>query len=218
MFLGLSRTPRANLALDYQAAKDDPPVSAAAVEAAVPAAGPTAAAPVPGVTVLDEPVSGSIGNQLSAAVGPVAVIVDKDTSYVSNDAIKGGTVQVVEFLGRKALKVTKNSRNEIRVAFVLDKPIKLTGFRTLEFSVAGFDGAEGSYNFGLLWTSAKDTGERIGSFYVGRISNKEWVPIQANLAFDEQWGKNFTAEKELYCVQFWTNQAKAIYVSDLALK
>jgi hypothetical protein len=172
----------------------------------------------PEAVALKDPVTGASGNKLSGTVGPVTIVVDKDTSFTSNDAVQGATVQMVEFLGKKALKVTSNKKREIRVAFVLDKPKSVAGLSTLEFTVAGFSGGEGTYNCGLLYTSAKDTGERAGSFYVGRISDMEWTSVSANLGFDEQWGKNFSPDKELYCIQFWSGAGSTIYIADLALK
>jgi hypothetical protein len=172
----------------------------------------------PEAVALKDPVTGASGNKLAETIGPVTVIVDKDTSFTSNDAIQGATVQMVEFLGKKALKVTSNKRREIRVAFVLDKPKSVSGLTSLSFSVAGFSGGEGTYNCGLLYTVAKDTGERLGSFYVGRISDMAWTSVSANLAFDEQWGKNFSQDKEIYCIQFWTGAGSVIYIADLAIK
>jgi hypothetical protein len=172
----------------------------------------------PEAVALKDPVTGASGNKLADTIGPVTIVVDKDTSFTSNDAIQGATVQMVEFLGKKALKVTSNKRREIRVAFVLDKPKSVAGLTTLGFSVAGFSGGEGSYNCGLLYGVAKDNGERQGSFYVGRISDMAWTSVTANLAFDEQWGKNFTSDKEIHCIQFWSSAGSAIYIADLAIK
>ncbi len=173
---------------------------------------------VPQVIALDEPVGGASVNDLADTIGPVTVVVDKDTSYTSSDPIQGGSMRMVEYLGKKALEVTGNNHNEIRIAFVLDKPASLAGYSTLSFSVAGFEGWDGIYNCGLLYTDAKSSGERIGSFYVSRISAKEWVSVEADLVKNEVWGKNFSGDKVLYCIQFWTNQAKKIYITDLSIK
>ena len=172
----------------------------------------------PEVIALDEPVEGTSVNNLAETIGPVTITVQKDTSYTSNDPIAGGKIRMVEYLGKKAIEVTQNNNNEIRVAFVMDKPASLAGYSTLSYSVAGFQGWDGSYNCGLLYTEAKSSGERLGSFYVSRISPTEWVSVNADLVKNEVWGKNFSADKVLFCIQFWTNQAKKIYITDLSLK
>jgi hypothetical protein len=167
---------------------------------------------------LDEPVTGTSVNTLADTLGPVIITVDKDTSYVSNDPLQGGAMRMVKYLGKEALEVTANKYNEIRVAFVPDKPVSLKGYSTLSFSVAGFEGWDGIYNCGLLYTDAKSSGERLGSFYVSRISPKEWVSVKANLVKNEVWEKNFSESRVLYCIQFWTNQAKKIYIADVSLQ
>lgn len=219
MFLGLSRSSRADYAIDPA----DAVVAAAPAKPAAedkPAEALPAAAPAdPAETALDEAVGPASGNSLAESLGTATVVADKDTSFVSNDAVKGATVQMVSYLGKKALKVTKNARNEIRIAFVLDKPASATGKTSLQFSVAGFDGWEGSYNCGLLYADgAKPSGERAGSFYVGRVRKDAWTPVAVNLSFDEQWGKNFSPDKAIYCIQFWSNSSKVLYISDLGLK
>jgi len=218
MFLGLSRTPRENLAIDPADALVAPVAPAVAAK---PQSDAQPAAPAAAVaeTILDEPVGPSSGNSLADSLGPVTIVVDKDTSFTSSDAVNGASVQMVQYLGKKALKVTKNNRNEIRIAFVFDKPVTAAGRTSLQFSVAGFDGGEGSYNCGLLYAAgAKSSGERAGSFYVGRIQKSNWTPITANLSFDEQWGKNFAPDKEVYSIQFWSNSSKVLYIADLTLK
>jgi endoglucanase len=217
MYLGLSRTPRENYAIDPAdaAASAEPAKPAAAAEPAAV----VAAEPVAEEKILDEAVGPSSGTRLAECLGAATVVVDKDASFTSNDAVKGASAQMVEYLGKKALKVTKNGRNEIRVAFVLDKPAKAAGYASLQFNVAGFDGGEGSYNCGLLYSDgAKPSGERAGSFYVGRVQKNAWTPVAVNLSFDEQWGKNFSPDKDIYCIQFWSNSTKALYISDVILK
>lgn len=219
MYRDLAKTSRKKFAVKPPAAGKESKVIAAA-DTAVPAPAPAPAPEAPAVpleVILDEKVGPSSGNILAESVGPVTIVVDKDTSYISNDTVNGATVQMVEYLGKKALRVTKNSRNEIRVAFVLDKPAKAAGYTSVQFNVSGFDGWDGSYNCGLLYTESKSSGERLGSFYIGRISAKEWVPVTVNLSYEEQWGKNFSPDRDVYCLQFWTNQGKALYISDLAL-
>jgi hypothetical protein len=184
---------------------------------AVPA--PEAAAPAAPaqVVVLKEAVGPASGNRLADTIGPVTVVVDKDTSYTSGDPVPGADYQTVEFLGQKCLKVKPNARGEIRVAFVLDTPTSLAGYHKLTFKVAGVDGAGGTYNIGLLYTDAKASGERIGSFYVSAVSSTQWTTVEQNLATDEVWGKNFSEDRTLFCLQFWTNQPKSLYIADLAL-
>lgn len=194
------------------------PPAPAAVDKPVAAPAETPPPPAPDYTVLDEPVTGASANSLASTIGAVSIVVSQDLSYTDPVAVKGATVELVDFHGKKALRVTKNANSEIRISFLLDKPSSLAGYKTLEFSVAGFAGWEGSYNCGLLYTAAKDTGERTGSFYLGRILKDEWVTVKADLVKDEQWGNNFSEDKTLYCLQFWTNQSKYIYISDLALK
>jgi hypothetical protein len=167
---------------------------------------------------LDEPVTNTSVNSLAETIGPVTITVLNDTSYTSNDPIQGGKMRMVEYLGKKALEVTQNDHNEIRVAFVPDKPASLAGYSTLSFSVSGFEGWDGVYNCGLLYTEAKESGERLGSFYVSRISPREWTSVEADLVKNEVWGNNFSEDKVLFCIQFWTNQAKKIYIAGLALK
>jgi len=218
MYLALSRTQRADWAIDpAEAAPVLLPAKAAEAE---PAAETAKAAPAEASeTALDEPVGPASGNLLAESLGAVRIVVDQDTSFTSNDALKGATAVMVEYLGKKALKVTKNNRNEIRVAFVLDAAATAAGRTSLEFEVAGFDGWEGSYNCGLLFADgAKPSGERAGSFYVGRVKKLAWTTVTANLSFDEQWGKNFSPEKAIYCLQFWSNSAKALYIRGLTLK
>ncbi len=220
MYLALSRTQRSDWAIDPAEAAPVLLPAKASDAAPEPTAEAAKAAPAEvSERLLDEPVGPASGNLLADSLGPVIVVVDKDTSFTSNDALKGSTVEMVEYLGKKALKVTKNNRNEIRVAFVLDKPATASGRTSLEFEVAGFDGWEGSYNCGLLYSDgAKSSGERAGSFYVGRVKKLAWTTVTANLAFDEQWGKNFSPDKAIYCLQFWSNSTKALYISGLTLK
>jgi endoglucanase len=219
MYLGLSRTPRDTYAIDPADAVVSAEPAKPAVAAEPAAVAVIAAEPVAEEKVLDEAVGPSSGNKLAESLGTATVVVDKDTSFTSSDAVKGASVQMVEYLGKKALKVTKNGRNEIRIAFVLDKPAKAAGYTSLQFSVAGFDGWEGSYNCGLLYADgAKPSGERAGSFYVGRVQKTAWTAVAANLSFDEQWGKNFSPDKDIYSIQFWSNSTKVLYISDVTLK
>lgn len=53
---------------------------------------------------------------------------------------------------------------------------------------------------------------------MGRIKKDAWTPVTANLSFDEQWGKNFSPDKAIYGIQFWSNSAKVLYISDLTVK
>jgi endoglucanase len=220
MFLNLSRTPRRTFAVS----PEDAVAPVATADNAAPAAPAADTQPAPAAPVstpeviLSETVGPESGNTLAQTVGPVTIVVDRDTSFTSNDAVKGATVQMVEFLGKRAIRVTKNNRNEIRIAFVLDKPAMAAGHTSVRFSVAGFDGWEGSYNCGLLYGWANERGERAGSFYVGRVSKTAWTPVQANLSLDEQWGRNFSPDKEIYCIQFWSNQTQVLYITDLAIE
>lgn len=145
MFLSLSWTPRENIAIKAEIPALVPVTAASAATPAVTPATPAAAPLVvsPAEILLEMPVGPTSGNDLASSVGTVTIVVDKDMSFTSNDAIKGATVQMVEYFGKKALRVTKNSRNEIRIAFVLDKSAKLSGYTSLQFNVSGFDGWDG---------------------------------------------------------------------------
>lgn len=167
----------------------------------------------------DEKVTGDSYNSLAKDTGtPVSIVVNQDTSFTGDNPIKSQTVQVVEFQGKKALKIRANFSNEIRCAFVFDKPISAEGYKHLSFKIAGpFEGDGGAYNIGLLYTDAKANGERVGSFYSSHITDKEWTDAQIDLTADELWGNNFTPDKKIYCLQFWAGGQKYIYVTDLKL-
>lgn len=184
-----------------------------------PASQASTASEAPATTVLPvSQVDGTAGNKLADTLGSVAIVVDTDHSWKNVKALSGAQLEVVEHMGRQALKVTKNSRGEIRVAFLLEKPASMEGVSTLSYSVAGFSGWDGSYNCGLLYSDVQVSGERKGSFYVSRIAVEEWVDVEADLVKDEKWAKNFGTDKELYCIQFWSNSGKELFISDLALK
>lgn len=172
-----------------------------------------------GAVVLEEKVTNETGNNLKKTTGDaVTIVVNKDTSFKSGDAVKAPSCKVVEFKGEKALKIRANYNNEIRCAFVFDEPLSAEGFTKLHFKIAGpFTGDGGAYNIGLLYTEAKGSGERIGSFYSSHITDDDWTTVDIDLKADELWGNNFTADKKIYCLQFWAGGQKFIYVKDLEL-
>src|SRR5574344_2350429 len=174
---------------------------------------------LPGATLLEEEATDTTGNTLAADTGiPVKIVVDKDTSFTRNDPKKCPKPQVVEFKGEKALKIRCNYDNEIRCAFVFDKPISAKGYKHLHFKIAGpFTGDGGAYNIGLLYTDANDNGERKGSFYSSHICPEEWTTVDVDLTDDELWSNNFNADRTIYCLQFWCSAQRFIYVKDLSL-
>lgn len=174
---------------------------------------------LPGATLLEEEATDTTGNTLAADTGiPVKIVVDKDTSFTRNDPKKCPKCQVVEFKGEKALKIRCNYDNEIRCAFVFDTPLSTKGYTHLQFKIAGpFTGDGGAYNIGLLYTDAKPTKERIGSFYSSHIEPSNWTTVNVDLTKDELWGSNFNENRSIYCLQFWCSAQRYIYVKDLTL-
>lgn len=169
--------------------------------------------------VKGEQVTGDSYNSLAADTGaPVKITVTEDTSYTGTNPIKSQSIQVVKFQGKKALKIRANFDNEIRCAYVFDKPISAKDYKHLSFKIAGpFEGDGGAYNIGLLYTDAKASGERNGSFYSSHITPDGWTEVEIDLTADELWAKNFTPDKMIYCLQFWAGAQKYIYVTDLKL-
>jgi len=172
-----------------------------------------------GAEIVNEEVTNETGNNLKETTKiPVTIVVNKDTSFTSNDDIKSPSCKVVKFKGEKALKIRGNYSNEIRCAFVFDKPLSAKGFTHLHFKIAGpFTGDGGAYNIGILYTDAKGSGERIGSFYSSHITNDSWTTVDLDLTKDEIWGNNFNENRNIYCLQFWAGGQKYIYVKDLEL-
>lgn len=166
---------------------------------------------------LSEKVTPTTCNTLATTIGSCTIVVDKDTSWKDIKSVKGADVEVVEYLGEKCLRVTSNYNTEVRVAFVLDKPTSLKGFKNLKFSIAGFEGVPGTYNCGLLYTDYNNNGERTASFYLSDTKVDSWTDVNASLVSDEQWGNNFNNSRTLYCIQFWTSATKAIYIKDITL-
>ncbi|NLC92915.1 MAG: hypothetical protein GX677_05550 [Treponema sp.] len=167
--------------------------------------------------LLNEKVGPTSCNTLATTIGACTIVVDKDTSWKDIKSVKGADVEVVEYLGEKCLRVTSNYNTEVRVAFVLDKPTSLKGYKNLKFSIAGFEGVPGTYNCGLLYTDTNNNGERKASFYLSDSKKDAWTDVSANLVSSEQWGNNFNDSRTLYCIQFWTSATKAIYIKGLSL-
>lgn len=168
-------------------------------------------------TIVFADIPGNTGNLLEERFGSIKIVVDTEVVTTKLKRLSGATVEAVEFAGKPALKVTPNSKKEVRVAFLLEEPAALTGITTLRFSVAGFQGWEGHYNCGLFYTS-KTGSDYKGSFYVGSILENDWTTVEANLKTKEQWGKNFSENNELYCIQIWSGNNKTMYITDLTLE
>lgn len=167
------------------------------------------------VALFADPVTSSTGNNIEASFGTgVTIVVDKDMSSKSKVELSGATVEEVEFAGEKCLKVTKNSKGEIRVSFVFDTPISCADLNKIKFSVAGFEGWEGYYNFGIYYPNdgKKDP---VGSFYVGNCSKDKWSTYEKSLIGAEQWARNFSKKKEVEFIQFWSNNTDVIYIKDV---
>lgn len=163
-----------------------------------------------------DPAASTAGNEFESAFGTgVTIVVDKDMSVKGTPELSGATIEEVEYEGQKCLKVTKNSKGEIRCSFVFDTPISCANLNKIKFSVSGFDGWDGYYNFGVFYTSdgKKDP---VGSFYIGTVSEKKWSTFEKSLVGAEQWGNNFSKKKEVAFVQFWSNNSDVVYIKDLS--
>jgi hypothetical protein len=181
-----------------------------------PAAAAPAAAPAPEAIVLDEAVGPTTANTLADTVGSVTIDWKNNLAAIDKFPIKGANVKVVEYLGRKAIKVSPNFNNEIRVAFLFDKPTKLGAFKTINFSVAGFEGGEGAYNCGIVYTEKGSGAEHPGSFYLSSIATASWTDVKADLVQNEKWGNNYSPDREAYMIQFWSGSSKPIYITDVS--
>lgn len=171
-----------------------------------------------GGTVEERPATDNDCNSLAETLGPVKLVIDRDVSIPSEPPLTGATATVVEFDGQKALKVTANSKGEVRFAYVLEKPITLENLVYLSWKIGGFYGGEGNYNCALIYNEGDAKG-RLLSFYLGKIDKNKLVAVKNNIRAHEQWTKNFKKTRELYAIQFWTdNPAKVLYITDLSLK
>jgi hypothetical protein len=188
-------------------------VSSAKKADAAPAAAPAAA---PEAKVLDEAVGPTTANTLATTAGSVQLVWKQDVSKASPLALKGATCKVVEYLGKKCIQVTPNYSNEIRFSFVFDKAVKLDGYKTISYSVAGFEGGEGAYNCGVMF-SPMNGGEHKAAFYLSNISRDAWTDVKADLVNDEKWNKNFNTTDDCMAIQFWSGSSKPIYIADMAL-
>ncbi len=152
---------------------------------------------------------------LSEALGVgVTLVVDKDMSKASAPSVQGATATMGTYLGEKCVKITANYNPEIRFAFVFDEPVSCADLKKLQWSVAGFDGGNGSYNIAFMYEEMNGA-EHKGSFYLSDIATDAWTDNTADLKADEQWGNNFKSENEVIMIQFWSGDKGPIYVKGL---
>lgn len=192
----------------------------AAAQTTTPAAAAEAAPAADTATQATAPAAiDTAGNNLADSIGAVTVVIDQDSTLSPPRPRDGATASVVEFDGKQALKVTRNSNGEVRVAFNLKQPAKLGDYKTLEFSIAGFNGYEGHYNCGLFYTENKPGAtEKLASFYLSNCLKDKWTTVSVDLKSDEQWGKSYSPDRELFGIQFWSDKARTLYISGLTLK
>lgn len=172
-------------------------------------------------TSLNEAVTGNSCNSLAADTGVgVSIVVDKDLSKDPAKDVLGASLEVVEYLGEKCLRVTPNYNPEIRLAYWFDEPISLEEFKTITFDIAGYDGGYGAYNMALVYEEGKNpsSGEWAMSFYLSDIKADEWLSYSFDLVADEQWGQNFKSEKHIVGLQYWSGSKDALYIKNVGLK
>lgn len=159
---------------------------------------------------------------LSADLGQdVTVVVDKDISKDGVD-VQGGDAEVVEYLGEKCIKVTKNYNNEIRVAFVFAEPVDLSAFSKIKFDVAaGSDdgnGGFGVYNCGVMYADGRpDGGEYPLCFYGTDCSSSEWLGGEWDLESEGQWGSSLDKTRKVQAIQFWSGITGPLFIKGLSL-
>ena len=172
-------------------------------------------------TELNEKVTGDSYNSLKADTGVgVSIIVDKDLSKDPAKAVQGASVEAVEYLGEKCLRVTPNYNPEIRLMYWFDEPITMEKFTTFTFDVAGYEGGYGAYNFALVYEEGKNpsSGEWAMSFYLNEIKADQWSSYSFDLVNDEQWGKNFDPSKHVVGLQYWSGDKGPLYIKNVGLK
>jgi len=153
------------------------------------------------------------GNNL-AAVAPVTIVFDKDISKNPAVDVQGADVVPGVYLGEECVQITPNYNPEIRVAFVFDTPVSAADVKGIKFSVAGFDGGAGAYNCGVMYEDMSGAEHR-ASFYLSDIAADAWTDVTANLLTDEQWGNNYSADKKIIAVQFWSGDKGPLYLKGL---
>lgn len=164
-----------------------------------------------------DPVTSTSGNNLSA-FGNVTVSVDKDYSKKKPAELKKATVEETVYLDEKCVKATKNSKGEIRLAFMFDEPVPATDLKFIKYSIAGFDGYSGHYNIGVMYEEMGANNEHSMSCYTSSsVKKDEWTTWTFDLKWDEVWNKNFDPKKKVIGIQLWTNATKEAYIKDVEL-
>ncbi len=162
--------------------------------------------------------TGADGNTLASTVGPVDLILDSNITKDPPETRSGAIATVETFDGLQAVRVTKNSSNEIRFVFKLQTPVVLTRYGTLSLKIGGVELWNG-YNIEILYDEVSGA-DRVGSFYQGGNSNvTTWTTLTRDLTGDEIWGTNFNQTRLIYGIQFYTDvpTAQQVYITDLAL-
>ena len=167
--------------------------------------------------IFAEPVTSSSGNKLGS-LGNVTISVDKDYSKKNPATLKGATVEEVEYLNEKCVKATKNKNGELRLAFMFDEPVPATDLKYLQYSIAGFDGYSGHYNIGVMYEDMKSTEHNMSCYTSQYVKKDEWSTWTFDLKWDEVWNKNFSPDKKIIGIQFWSNATSVIYLKDIELQ
>lgn len=168
-------------------------------------------------TLFAAPVTSSSGNNLSA-LGKVTISADKDYSKKNTPALKGATVEETEYLGEKCVKATKNRNNELRFAFMFETPVSAADLKSLKYSIAGMDGYSGHYNIGVMYEEMKGAEHNMSCYTSSYVKKDEWSTWTFDLKNDEAWGKNFSPDKKIIGIQFWSNMTPSIYLKDVSLE
>lgn len=170
------------------------------------------------VMLFAEPVTSSSGNNLSALGGGVQISVDKDYSKKNPPTLKGATVEETEYLGEKCIKATKNRNGELRLAFMFNEPVPATDLKYIKYSIAGMDGFSGHYNIGVMYEEMKGSEHNMSCYTSKYVKTDEWSTWTFDLKWDEVWNKNFSPDKKIIGIQFWTNLSPQIYLKDVELQ
>lgn len=141
--------------------------------------------------------------------------VEKDYSKNPNEELKCAEVEQENYLGDKCYKITANKNGEIN-ACIFYNGINPQEYEAISYSIAGFDGDEGSYTIGLLYNRYVNNVYR-ESFYSSKIAKDQWTTVTLNLVTDERDEKVFGRYKDTYKIHLYSKTAKQIYIKDLKL-